>query len=86
LARYAAWARLRQDTITQTLMIVVDYHRIEGKSTDWVVRHFRAGLDVVEKEITSSGFKRIAELEDVLKEYYLVEFEKVSEGDRKSDM
>ena len=45
----------------------------------------RAGLDVVEKEITSSGFKRIGELKDVLKENYLVEFEKVSEGDRKSD-
>jgi len=66
-------------------LIVVDYHRIEGKSTDWVMGHVRAGLDVVEKEITSSGFKRIGELKDVLKENYLVEFEKVSEGDRKSD-
>ena len=64
-------------------LIVVDYHRIEGKSTDWVMGHVRAGLDVVEKEITSSGFKRIGELKDVLKENYLVEFEKVSEGDRK---
>jgi ubiquinone/menaquinone biosynthesis C-methylase UbiE len=66
-------------------LIVVDYHRIEGKSTDWVMGHVRAGLDVVEKEIASSGFKRIGELKDVLKENYLVEFEKVSEGDRKSD-
>jgi ubiquinone/menaquinone biosynthesis C-methylase UbiE len=59
-------------------LIVVDYHRIEGKSTDWVIGHVRAGLDVVEKEITSSGFKRIGELKDVLKENYLLEFEKVS--------
>jgi ubiquinone/menaquinone biosynthesis C-methylase UbiE len=66
-------------------LIVVDYHRIEGKSTDWVMGHVRAGLDVVEKEIMSSGFKRIGELKDVLKENYLVEFEKVSEGERKSD-
>lgn len=66
-------------------LIVVDYHRIEGKSTDWVMGHVRAGLDVVEKEITSSEFKRIGELKDVLKENYLVEFEMVSEGDRKSD-
>jgi len=66
-------------------LIVVDYHRIEGKSTDWVMGLVRAGMDVVEKEITSSGFKRIGELKDVLKENYLVEFEKVSEGDRKSD-
>lgn len=63
-------------------LIVVDYHRIEGKSTDWVMGHVRAGLDVVEKEITSCGFKRVGELTGVLKENYLVEFQKVdpSEG------
>lgn len=66
-------------------LIVVDYHRVEGKSTDWVMGHVRAGLDVVEKEITSSGFKRIGELKEVLKENYLVEFVKVDEGERKSD-
>ena len=66
-------------------LIVVDYHRIEGKSTEWVMGHVRAGLDVVEKEITSSGFKRVGELKDILKENYLVEFEKVSESDHKSD-
>ena len=66
-------------------LIVVDYHRVEGKSTDWVMGHVRAGLDVVEKEITASGFKRIGELKEVLKENYLVEFVKVDEGERKSD-
>ena len=44
-----------------------------------------AGLDITEKEITSSGFKKIGELKDVLKENYLGEFEKVSESERKSD-
>lgn len=58
-------------------LIVVDYHRIQGKSTDWVMGHVRAGLDVVEKEITSSGFKRVGELKEVLNENYLVEFKKV---------
>jgi ubiquinone/menaquinone biosynthesis C-methylase UbiE len=66
-------------------LIVVDYHRIEGKSTDWVMGHVRAGMDVVEKEITASGFKRVGELKEVLKENYLVEFVKVDEGERKSD-
>ena len=65
-------------------LIVVDYHRIEGKSTDWVMGHVRAGMDVVEKEITSSGFKRVGELKDVLNENYMVEFEKSFEGDRES--
>jgi hypothetical protein len=46
--------------------------------------HVCTGLDVVEREIASTGFKRIGELKDVLKESYLDEFEKVSESDRKS--
>lgn len=58
-------------------LIIVDYHRIEGKSTDWVMGHVRAGLDVVEKEITSSGFERVEELQGVLKENYMVQFRKV---------
>jgi hypothetical protein len=64
---------------------VFDYHRIEGNRTDWVIGgHVCTGLDVVEREIASTGFKRIGELKDVLKESYLDEFEKVSESDRKS--
>ena len=47
--------------------------------------YVRTGLDVVEKEITSSGFKRVGELKDGLNENYLVEFEKVDNSDRKSD-
>jgi ubiquinone/menaquinone biosynthesis C-methylase UbiE len=65
-------------------LIVVDYHRIDGQSTDWVMGHVRAGLDVVEKEITSSGFRRIGEMKDVLRENYLVEFEKISDDESKS--
>lgn len=58
-------------------LIVVDYQRIAGKSTEWVMSHVRAGQDVVEKEITESGFERIREVKGLLKENYLVEFAKV---------
>ena len=58
-------------------LIIVDYQRIEGQSTEWVMGHVRAGLEVVEQEITDAGFKRVSELKDVLKENYLVEFERV---------
>ncbi len=57
-------------------VVLVDYQRIAGKSTDWVMNHVRAGQEVVEKEITESGFKRVAEVRDLLKENYLVVFEK----------
>lgn len=58
-------------------VVLVDYRRIPGKSTEWVLGHVRAGQDVVEKEITACGFRRTREVEGLLKENYLVEFEKV---------
>jgi predicted methyltransferase len=63
-------------------LIVIDFHRIEGKSREWVLNHVRAGQDVVVKEITSSGFKRVGE-EKLLQENYFVRFEKI--GGKASD-
>ncbi len=57
-------------------VILVDFRRIEGKSTDWVLSHVRAGQDVFESEIVKSGFEKSHEEPDVLKENYLVVFEK----------
>lgn len=58
-------------------VILIDFHRIEGKSREWVLSHVRAGQEVVVKEIESSGFKKVAE-KKLLKENYFVEFEKVN--------
>jgi len=59
-------------------LIVVDFIREPGKSREWVLNHVRAGQDVVEKEITSAGFKKAGEVKDLLKENYLVVFEKAA--------
>jgi FkbM family methyltransferase len=56
-------------------LIIIDFHRIEGKSSEWVLGHVRAGQEVVTKEITSSGFKLLGE-KKLLKENYFVRFEK----------
>lgn len=58
-------------------VVVIDFHRIPGKSTDWILGHVRAGQDVVIKEIEEAGFKKVHEEKDLLKENYLVIFEKV---------
>ncbi len=57
-------------------VVVIDFHRIEGKSPEWVLNHVRAGQEVVTKEIESSGFKKVAE-KKLLKENYFLVFEKV---------
>ncbi len=66
-------------------IIVIDFHRIEGKSREWVLNHVRAGQEVVVKEIESSGFKKVAE-KKLLKENYFVEFEKVEAGKERGTM
>lgn len=60
-------------------MIVIDFHRIPGKTKKKMLDHVRAGQEVFEKEIISAGFKKIGE-EKVpgLKENYFVRFEKVA--------
>jgi ubiquinone/menaquinone biosynthesis C-methylase UbiE/intracellular sulfur oxidation DsrE/DsrF family protein len=59
-------------------VILVDFRRIEGESSDWVLSHVRAGQDVFEREIVQSGFRKAGELKNVLKENYLAVFEKVA--------
>ncbi len=54
-------------------MILIDFHRIEGKSREWVLGHVRAGQDVFVREIKAAGFSVVGE-ERILKENYFVRF------------
>lgn len=56
-------------------VIVVDFKRIEGESTEWTINHVRAGQEVFEKEIIEAGFRKVDEIKDLLKENYMVVFE-----------
>jgi ubiquinone/menaquinone biosynthesis C-methylase UbiE len=57
-------------------LVVVDFIRIEGKSSAWVLGHVRAGQDVVEKELAEAGFRRADEVKNLLKENYMIVFTK----------
>jgi len=58
-------------------LFLVDFNRVEGESTDWTMKHVRAGQEVFEAEILSCGFKKVREHSDLLKENYFIEFERV---------
>ncbi len=58
-------------------LVLIDFHRIEGVSSDWVLNHVRAGQDIVKAEVTGSGFEFV-EFVDVLKENYFLRFRKPS--------
>jgi ubiquinone/menaquinone biosynthesis C-methylase UbiE/intracellular sulfur oxidation DsrE/DsrF family protein len=57
-------------------LILIDFHRVVGKSTDWVMSHVRAGQEVFEREITDAGLRKVNEEKELLKENYFVIFEK----------
>ena len=49
-------------------VILIDFRREEGKSSDWVMGHVRAGQEVFEAEMLKSGLQTQREASDVLKE------------------
>lgn len=57
-------------------VVLVEFHRIEGKSSEFSLNHVRAGQEVFEAEIARVGFKKVKEVPDLLKENYMVIFEK----------
>lgn len=58
-------------------VILIDFRRIEGTSTAWVMDHVRAGQEDFEAEIAQAGLKKVSEERELLKENYFVVFEKV---------
>jgi ubiquinone/menaquinone biosynthesis C-methylase UbiE len=56
-------------------LVVIDFERIEGKSSTWVLDHVRAGKEAVIREIEAAGFKLLAD-ESLLKENFFLRFEK----------
>ncbi len=60
-------------------IILIDFHRIPGKSRQWTLDHVRAGQEVFERELTEAGFVKTREVSDILEENYMVEFTKRSD-------
>jgi ubiquinone/menaquinone biosynthesis C-methylase UbiE/intracellular sulfur oxidation DsrE/DsrF family protein len=58
-------------------VVLVDFKRIKGQSSDFVMNHVRAGQEEVESEVRAAGFRKAAEVKDLLKENYLIVLEKV---------
>jgi intracellular sulfur oxidation DsrE/DsrF family protein len=57
-------------------VVLIDFRRVEGESTEWILSHVRAGQEVFEGEVTQSGFRKVREAKGLLRENYFVVFEK----------
>ncbi|MFN7877153.1 MAG: class I SAM-dependent methyltransferase [Pirellula sp.] len=69
-------ASLHQALKPNGRVILIDFKRIKGESSEWTMNHVRAGQEVFEEEIIAAGFRKVREHKDKLKENYFVEFEK----------
>jgi predicted methyltransferase len=52
-------------------MVVVDFERIPGVSSPWVMQHVRAGKETVVREIESAGFGLVGEEPFMATQYFL---------------
>jgi predicted methyltransferase len=57
-------------------VVLIDFHRIAGKSSEWTMGHVRAGQEVFEREIAAAGFEKVGEEKGFLLENYFVRFRK----------
>ncbi|MFO0946736.1 MAG: methyltransferase domain-containing protein [Planctomycetota bacterium] len=72
---YRTLASIHQALKPNGQLIVIDFHRIEGKSRDWVLQHVRAGEEVFKREILEAGFEPAGK-ETMLSENYFLRFRK----------
>jgi predicted methyltransferase len=52
-------------------LIVVDFERIEGRSSAWVMEHVRAGKEAVIREVEAEGFRFAGEATFLRENYFL---------------
>lgn len=63
-------------------LVVVDFKREEGVSSEWVMSHVRAGKEVVIEEIEAAGFRLLVEPQlPGLAENYLLIFQRAASTD-----
>lgn len=55
-------------------LILIDFKRIAGVSSEFVMGHVRAGQEVFEAEIIAAGFEKTEEVKGFLLENYFVKF------------
>ncbi len=69
----AMLASIRRALRPGGMLIIVDFERIEGKSSPWVLEHVRASKEGVIREIEAEGF-RFTGQGDFLRENYFLKF------------
>ena len=62
-------------------LVLIDFERIPGVSTPWVLSHVRADREQVIEEIEAAGFELVEERPELLRSNYFMRFRKRPESD-----
>lgn len=66
-------------------LVVIDFDRVEGKSTEFILKHVRASQGVFRKEIEAAGFKQVPVTKlPSLTETFFLRFEKTTSAPKTS--
>ncbi len=57
-------------------VLLIDFKRVPGVSSEWILNHVRAGQEVVTAEFEAAGFRKLEEV-PLLKDNYVLRFRKV---------
>jgi len=57
-------------------LVIVDFVRIAGRSSDWTLKHVRCGMGAVIDELQEAGFDFVEKRETGMKEQYMIVFVK----------
>ena len=72
-------ASIHQALKPEGRLVVIDFDRVEGQSTDFVLKHVRASQDVFRREIEATGFRfEPIRKPPTFKENFFLRFEKLS--------
>ncbi len=62
-------------------LVIIDYKKIEGVSSGWIMHHVRAGEEAVINEVEAAGFKLVGK-GDFLARNYFLRFKRAGSGSR----
>jgi ubiquinone/menaquinone biosynthesis C-methylase UbiE len=78
-------ASIHQALRVHGVLVVVEYDRVEGKSSEFVLKHIRAGQKDFRREIEGAGFQSVKiDQAPMLRENFVAKFRKVERDGEKS--
>ena len=82
---FKTMASIRRALKPEGHVVLVEFSRIEGKSSEFILGHVRAGQEVFTDEIKQSGFEQTKEVKGFFETSYMLHFSKSNAIDQDDD-